>query len=295
MFGLIFITFLIGSTSLANAQSIDAIKPALPDRVMTWTKAEEDRLYDDRTIFDYIDGAGEVYRSYNMQRCLSRRYLTPQGPAIILDIFDMGSSEDAYGVFTHDQDGEKLNLGQGAYYRAGWLSLWKDRFFVSIYAERETEATRPALLELAGTVASLIRSEGPKPRILSSLPDQGLQDESIKYFHNHVVLNRHYYLTTENILNLGTKTDATLASYSRKTGAAQLLIIQYPDEESAKRSHAAFLRHYLPDAEPSGMALLEDKKWCGVRLKGKRLAVVLEADHRDLAESLLQEAMKGGK
>ena len=191
MFGLIFITFLIGSTSLANAQSIDAIKPALPDRVMTWTKAEEDRLYDDRTIFDYIDGAGEVYRSYNMQRCLSRRYLTPQGPAIILDIFDMGSSEDAYGVFTHDQDGEKLNLGQGAYYRAGWLSLWKDRFFVSIYAERETEATRPALLELAGTVASLIRSEGPKPRILSSLPDQGLQDESIKYFHNHVVLNRH--------------------------------------------------------------------------------------------------------
>ena len=294
MFGLIFITFLIGSTSLANAQSIDAIKPALPDRVMTWTKAEEDRLYDDRTIFDYIDGAGEVYRSYNMQRCLSRRYLTPQGPAIILDIFDMGSSEDAYGVFTHDQDGEKLNLGQGAYYRAGWLSLWKDRFFVSIYAERETEATRPALLELAGTVASLIRSEGPKPRILSSLPDQGLQDESIKYFHNHVVLNRHYYLTTENILSLGGKTDAALASYSRKNGAAKLLLIEYAGEESAKGAYAAFMRHYLTDADSSGMALLEDKKWCGVRLRGKRLAIVLEADRRDLAESLLEETLKGG-
>ena len=294
MFGLIFITFLLGSASLASAQSIDSIKPALPDRVMTWTKGEEDHLYDDRTIFDYIDGAGEVYRAYGMQRCLSRRYITPQGPAIMFDIFDMGSSQDAFGVFTYDQDGEKLNLGQGAYYRAGWLSLWKDRFFVSIYAERDTEATRAASLELAGTVASLIRTEGPKPRILSTLPEEGLQIDGIKYFHNHVVLNRHYYLATVNVLGLGKKTDAALASYSRKTGAAQLLLIEYPDGESAEGAYASFLRHYLPDAGSSGTALLENKKWCGVRLKGKRLAIVLEADHRELAESLLEETMKGG-
>jgi len=295
MFGLIFVSLLFGSASLANAQSIDSIKAGLPDRVLAWSKGEEDQIYDDRTIFDYIDGAGEVYRAYNMQRCLSRRYLTHQGPAIVLDIFDMGSSEDAYGVFTHDQDGEKLNLGQGAYYRAGWLSLWKDRFFVSIYADRETEPTKAALLEMAGTVATLIRSEGPKPRILSSLPEEGLQPESIKYFHHHVVLNRHYYLTTENVLSLGKKTDATLASYLRKAGLALLLFIEYPDGETAKGAHAAFLRHYLPDAESSGMALLENKKWCGVRLKGKRLAIVLEADDRKLAESLLEETMKGGK
>jgi len=288
------ITLLFGSASMAHGQSLDHLKAGLPDRVLTWTKGEEDRLYDERTIFDYIDGAAEVYRAYSMQRCLSRRYITPQGPAVVLDIFDMGSSEDAYGVFTHDQDGEKPNLGQGAYYRAGWLSLWKDRFFVSIYAERETQATRAALLELAATVASLIRTEGPKPRILSSLPVRGLQTEGIKYFHHHVVLNRHYYLTTENLLNLGKKTDAALASYLREAGAAQLLVIEYADGESAKGAYAAFLRHYLPDADSSGMALLENKKWCGVRLKEKRLAIVLEADPRDLAASLLDETMKGG-
>ena len=289
MFGVMVFTLLFGSSSFAGAQSFDSFKQGLPDRVLSWTKGEEDHLYDERTIFDYIDGAGEVYRAYNMQQCLSRRYVTPQGPAIILDLFDMGSSEDAYGVFTHDQDGEKLNLGQGAYYRAGWLSLWKDRFFVSIYSERETESTRAAALELAGAVVSLIREEGPKPRILSWLPREGLRSESIKFFHHHVVLNRHYYLTTENVLGLGKKTDAALASYARKAGSAQLLFIEYPDGGGAKEAQAAFLRHYLPDAGASGMALLENKKWCGVRLKGEWLAIVLEADSRELAQSLLEE------
>jgi hypothetical protein len=292
MLGVILITLLFGSASMAHAQSLDTIRQGLPDSVMSWTTAEEDRLYEDRTIFDYIDGAAEVYRAYNMQRCLSRRYVTPQGPAIILDIFDMGSSQDAYGVFTHDQDGEKLNLGQGAYFRAGWLSLWKDRFFISIYAERETEASRAAVLALGETVSSLVTREGPKPRILSSLPQEGLQRESIKYFHNHVVLNRHYYLTTENMLNLGKATDGALASYSRETGSARLLYIEYPDPGSAKAAHEAFLRHYLPDGGPSGMALLENKQWCGVRLKGKGLAIVLEADNRELAQSLLQEVVE---
>jgi len=148
------------------------------------------------------------------------------------------------------------------------------------------------VLALGQTVASLIKDDGPKPRILSSLPHQGLHGESIKFFHDHVVLNRHYYLTTENMLNLGKTTDAALASYSRESGSARLLYVEYPDQESAKAAHEAFLRHYLPDAGPSGMALLENKQWCGVRLKGKGLAIVLEADRRELAETLLKEVME---
>lgn len=289
MLGIMLCTILFGSVSLEQAQSLEALKTSLPERVVAWTKGEEDGLYDDRTIFDYINGAAEVYRAYNMQRCLSRRYQTPQGPAIILDIFDMGSSEDAYGVFTHDQDGEALNLGQKACFRAGWFSMWKGRFFVSIYTERETEASRAAVLELGETVASLIKREGPKPRMLTSLPQEGLQRESIKFFHTHVVLNRHYFLATENILNLGKTTDAALALYLRGAVSARLLRIEYPDPASAKAAHESFLRHYLPDAEPSGTALLEDKKWCGAKLNGKQLTIVLEADLRDLAESLLGE------
>ena len=277
----------LSMVSVSDAGPLEELQHALPEKVMTWSKAEEDHVYDGQTIFDYIDGAGEVYRAYNMRSCLSRRYVAPEGPAIILDLFEMASSYDAFGVFTHDPDGDELAIGQGAVYRSGWLGFWKDRFFVSLYADEDTEAAKQALLELAGKVASLIKKQGPKPQILSRLPKKGLQARSVRYFHDHPVLNRHYFISTENILHLGGQTEAVLSTYQFKDGAAQILLVKYPDTEKAKEACSSFLKHYLPDADPSGTAKLENNKWCGASVKGPWVAVVLEADSREMAEDLL--------
>jgi hypothetical protein len=276
------------SSPLVRAESLQSIRLNLPDRIMQWTAAGDDRFYDNQSIFDYIDGAGEVYRAYNMRECLSRRYNRPEGPAITLDIFDMGSSEDAFGVFTHDQEGEPLKIGQDALYRPNWISLWKDRFFVSVYAEREISGIGAVMKELANRTSSLIKNRGKRPQILSLIPQEGLQPHSIRYFHSHLVLNIHYFISTENILNLGPTTQVVLASYKLASGSATILIIKYLDKEKASEAQASFLRHYLPDADPSGMALLEDKKWCAASSRGDRLAIVLESESRNLAQDLLQ-------
>ncbi len=281
--------------SSAYASPIESLRRALPERIEAWERGGEDRFYDNQTIFEYIDGAGEVYRAYNMKSCLSRRYVTPKGPAIILDIFDMGTSNDAFGVFTHDQDGEPLDVGQGALYRAGWLSFWKGPFFVSIYAEEETEATRKAIRELAGTIALLIKVEGPRPGILSYLPAEGLQPKSIRYFHDHHVLNFHYYLSDENILNLGPQSNATLAEYRMDHGSARLLLALYPDSEKAAKAYQSLYQTYLHDADAKGVARLEDGKWSGAAMKGMLVVLVLEADSRELVEGLLKRAMASGR
>lgn len=286
---LFFVTLSIGlaMSPMTDAGPLEELQRALPQKVLSWTKAEEDQFYDPQTIFDYINGAGEVYRAYNMKRCLSRRYTAPQAPAIILDIFEMASSYDAFGVFTHDSDGDPLPLGQGGVYRSGWLGFWKDRFFISLYTDEETESAKEALRTLAGKTASLIKREGLKPQILSRLPKKGLQVRSIRYFYDHPVLNLHYFVSTENILCLGRQTEVVLAVYQRKEGTAQVLLGKYADAEKAKEANSSFLKHYLPDADPSGMALLENKKWCGISQKGPLVAVVLESDSREMATDLL--------
>jgi hypothetical protein len=276
------------TTQNSYADYLGVLQAALPDNIRDWSAEPEDRFFDNETIFDYIDGAGEVYLAYNMVKCLSRRYSNPQGARIILDIFEMGSSEDAFGVFTHDQDGEALDLGQGALCQASWLSFWKDRFFVSIYAEEETASAVTAVRELGKAVASVITSEGPKPQILLHLPSLGLQPRSVRYLHHHIVLNYHFYLADENILNLGQRTEAALARYQRAKEYAQLLVVRYPGEGEAKGAFANILRHYLPDADSSGLVRLENGTWAAADLKGTLLTIVLEADSRQLAESLLQ-------
>jgi hypothetical protein len=275
----------------SHAEQLDALSAALPSQIGIWTAEPKDRMYDRESIFRYIDGAGEVYRAYNMRSCLSRRYTSPNAPAIVLDIFDMGTSEDAFGVFTHDRDGRAVAVGQGALYRPGWLSFWKGRFFVSIYIEEETEAAKEAISDLSRVVASRIKDRGPKPGLLLKLPPEGLQSRSIRYLHHHTLLNYHFYLADENILNLGQHTDAVLAVYQRSGKRAHLLLVSYPNEGKAAEARKTLLHHYLPEAKSTGAVLLEDGKWSATGRKNKFLTVVLEADTRPLAENLLREVL----
>ena len=145
-----------------------------------------------------------------MHSCFSRRYTIANGPAMILDIFDMESSQDAFGVFTHDTDGEVIDIGQDGRLRPGWLSFWKSRFFISIYAQDDTEAAQKAIIDLAGRVSAGIPEPGVKPTILSRLPSEGLQSHSIRYLHHPVLLNYHYYLADENILQISDQTGVAL-------------------------------------------------------------------------------------
>jgi hypothetical protein len=280
--------FTILMTQTAAADSFTNLQAHLPKQINNWTADPGDRIFDPTSIFSYINGGAEVYKAYNMRYCFSRRYSTPDGPAIILDIFDMGTSQDAYGVFTHDTDGEALAVGQDARFRPGWLSFWKHRFFVSVYMEEETPAAEKAVKELGRQVAALIPAKGTRPRLLLKLPAQGLDAENIRYLHHPIVLNYHFYLAEENILNISQQTDAVLANYRRGRQKAKLLLVKYPGSEIAARSLSNFLKHYLPDADKSGIALLENGKWAAARLKERWLAVILEADSRKFAESLLK-------
>ena len=281
------LSLLFARQSLAD--TLEVLSSVLPRQTGPWNAQDPDSTYDAETIFDYIDGAGEVYRAYNMRRCLSRRYTAEDAPAIVLDIFDMGSSADAFGVFTHDRDGKPVNAGQEGLYRPGWLSFWKGRFFVSIFMERETEAAKEAAFALARAVDSLIGERGPKPQILGKLPPGGLEDQSVRYLHHPMLLNSHYYLSDENLLNLGPETDALLASYRREGKRARLLLAWYPGVEKAREAFRKFLALYLPEGGGKGAVRLENGRWSAAAVKGRLLAVVLDAESRSLAEDLLKE------
>lgn len=274
------------------ADPLNELGSRLPVSLGEWKAEGEDRLYDAGSIFDYIDGAGEVYRAYGMRKCLSRRYGGPQGASLVLDLFDMGSSEDAFGVSTHDLDGDPVTFGQGGLYKSGWLRFWKGRFFVSIFDETQTSGSQEGARVLAKTVSGLIRESGPLPRLISGLPPSGLETRSLRYLHDPVILNTHFYLSDENILHLDSRTEAALVTYRREGAKVTLLLVQYPDAEKARLACGSFMKHYLPDADPEGMARLEDRKWAGAALRGRLLGAVLEAEAREPAKGLLREILE---
>jgi len=275
-------------STTSHAFSLERLQKGLPEQIMTWSKDAADEFYTPLTIFDYINGGAEVYKAYNMRRCLTRRYITSGGPAIVLDAFDMGTSEDAYGVFTHDPAGDAIQLGQDGRWRPGWLNFWKDRYYISIYSEEDTPAAKEAVRWLGEKVDALIQKRGVRPKIIGRLPAAGLVAASIRYFHHHVILNYHYYLSDENLLNLSPDTEAVLAEYQREKEKALILLISYSRANVAVSAYTDFNRHYLEQADQTGAVRLENNSWSASKINGRLLVIVLEADNRPLAETLLE-------
>jgi hypothetical protein len=283
------ITLCSGATAMSDAQS--QLQSFLPDTVQGWRASGHDRTFDGDNLFDYIDGGAELYLSYGFRLLISREYKGDDPPDIIVDVFDMGTSENAFGVFSHSRETMDESFGQGSQYTEGLLLFWKDRYYVSILASPETETSKEACLSLASHISGAIPGTGRLPAVVDLLPEESLVPETIRYFHHYVWLNSHYFIADENILHIDESTHAVLAKYGAARQRSILLIVQYANVGDAAAGHADFERHYLPDKSDGDVVQIEDETWAGCRLTGPLLTVVLAAPTEDAAR-LLMDAVR---
>ena len=280
------VTVVVDSTN--KDSMITDLRQLLPDESLGWTAQGEIKFYDRESIFDYMNGAGEVYRMYAYREMVVQRMANEGQPEITVELFDMSTSEDAFGIFTHSRLSEDTSPGQGATHQPGLLCFWKNRYFVCITAMRETPETKKAAYDIAGKIDKLILNTGPKPAILECLPLDRLDQLSVRYFHLYTSLNYHYYLADQNILKLNEKTEAVIAQY--EPHRSFLICIRYPDEKLAKEAMSSFREAYIPEADSSDLAQIEDDKWVAAKLESTFILLALDAPTQDSAISLIRAA-----
>lgn len=260
---------------------------SIPKQVETWKACDEDEFYNRSTLYEYIDGGAELYLAYDFQEVFVRRYAGPGDAEIILDIYDMGRSSEAFGVFSVEREDQDLDIGQGSEYGGGLLRFWKGRFFVSILTTGEAHKAEPAIIKLARAVERLIEKEGLKPALLKALPGMRLDEKRLKFFHTAAILNRQYFIAEKNILLLDKHTDCMLGKYNQNDDSALVLIVRYQNNEQAQTACRTFLTAYMPEAAGTGIVQLENKTWTMLKIDGNVLILVLEATQKDFGMNLM--------
>lgn len=272
-----------------SVQKNESLMRLLPPAVGGWARSPEDRSYGRENLHEYIDGGAELYLSFDLVRVEGRTYCRQGQPDIVVDIFEMGGSKDAFGVFSLQKEIADSTFGQGSQHTGGLLLFWKDRYFVSLLASPETSESRDAVVSLARAIDTAIPVRGPLPDILNLLPRRSLIPGSIRYFHHHVWLNSYYFVAAENILRLGGNTEAVLAKYADEREKMFLLIVRYEDETAARIAREEFGKHYMRDLAGKNVVMIEDGTWTGCRIERDILRIVLGAPSEDSAMRLLEE------
>jgi hypothetical protein len=282
-------TALVLGCGMQDAASSMDYLGLLPQQIDGWTRGDSVATYDRQTIFDYIDGAGEVYRSYAFDQVTVVTYTDAQGRAVTVELFDMGNPSDAYGVFSYAREREDTGIGGGYEQRGSVLCFWQDRFYVCVAFEPGTAGVDQDLIDIARAISAGLPTASERPNLVRLLPTDGLMPFSERFFHLHQTLNYHYYVARENLLNLNLGTNAVLARY--QPGGAYLLIVSYENESAAAGAWLSFRQGYLPGSEPSRAVRTENGRFVSLQNYSRFVVVVFDAESAAQADQLVQAAV----
>ena len=280
-------TYILGISLFITLSACYMNDDLLPSQLGPWSLST-DTIYTPANLYDYINGGAELYISYGFKKVVSKSYSAENQPDILVDIFDMNSPKDAYGVFMYSAENVSGLVGQGTQLSKGAMLFWMDHYFVSILAWPETPESKETMMKIARTIEKGIGKTGELPGIIDILPEKGLDRMSIRYFHHYAWLNSHYYIASENILLIEDDTEAVIAKYGESDHQSILLVIEYPSGEKTAEASGNFIGNYLPELQGNRFLQVEDGTYTGIDRENNTLIIVFNASSGNDIETLFK-------
>jgi hypothetical protein len=148
-----------------------------------WTLVDQEYRYDRDNLWEYINGAAELFLTYQFRELIVADFEQGDG-AISVSVYDMGRPLDAFGVFESEKPAEAevlKDIGSAAVLQAPYQGLLlKDRFYVKIEAgggDVSANALKGALTD----VAQGLPGDNGLPAQLAALPEEGRVPGSVAY------------------------------------------------------------------------------------------------------------------
>lgn len=245
------------STTKEGVKTTVAPEHLLPNdgELLGWVQSRAPSTYQGKTL--YRDRAispvasPDLYYAYGFERQAEVEYQAPQfgsKPLILLEIFDMGTPESAFGIYsfytyprmTFEWVGAKAMLS------GGYLRFAKGKYFVQIEGYEFATGIREGMIALAKAVAAQIKDPPPKPRMLALLPNNKKIHGSTKLFRSNWALSQIYSTSPANVPQLADTALGVSAYYQNSTDStnwmdAQIVfIVRFPDTATAE---SAYIRY----------------------------------------------------
>ena len=150
-----------------------------------WTIAEGPVEFGPEDLYDYLNGAAERYLSYGFVQALHVRYDIEgdDRSGITLDLYDMGSNQGAFGIYSmgRRRDSTALDWGTEGSARGNAAQAFQGRIFVHGIADYEDPSSVSAMHEMIRDVTGKITGESSWAAVIDPLPDHGLVPRSEQY------------------------------------------------------------------------------------------------------------------
>lgn len=219
--GTLFTTILVlySSVSFSQQSIYDIIKL---DSCQEITLLEEPELYVGDDLFSLINGGAELYHEYGFVEGLACRLKTPAGEEVKCEVYDMGSPEAAWGIYsiTETSNAKPLHAGTAGRSGEGFSQFIKDRYMFYMYHEANDALD---LQYLAECLASNITEHHPEPLLMKKVGSGRKGASKTIYFKGNLGLSTAYGFHYKDVFNYR---EGAAAIYPDLTA----ILLDYDDE-----------------------------------------------------------------
>ena len=237
--------------------------------LLGWVQSRAPSTYEGKTLYRDRATSPDLYYAYGFERQAEVEYETPRfgsKPLILLEIFDMGTPENAFGIYNfHTYPQMKFEwVGAKALLSGGYLRFSKGKYFVQIEGYEFATGIREGMIALAKAIAAQIKDPSPEPRILTLLPTDKRVHGSTKLFRSNWALRQIYSTLPADVPQLTEAALGISALYKNKTDSinwmdAQIVyIIRFPDTAAAEAAYTHYRDAVMKEAGTSGAILINE-------------------------------------
>ena len=246
--------------------------------ITDWVRSHKPRTYNSETLYHDRIVLSETYsqkfRNYGFQKKAEVEYQSPKFgsiPYILFEIFDMGTPENAFGIFSvHSYPHPQFEwIGCDAIISGKYLWFWKGKYFIQIEGYAIATGIREGAIDLAKVTAKKIQDPPQKIPLLKLLPVPYIRG-SEKLFPTNSML-REVDKSLPNIIpELMDGTIGVLARYNirskKPTPPYTVFVIRFPTVADAESAHTQYRNALISEnvtfkTDPQNGAILIDEQF----------------------------------
>ena len=200
-------------------------------QVNEWFKKGKPDLYTPGTLFEYINGAAEVFLSYDFQQLATQTYENKNKHSITVDVYLHSNPTNGFGIYSAEkpEKGDFLKIGTQGYYEKGILNFLKGSFYIKISGYDLGDNDRSILISIAKMVGDQLHGKPIVPKLVNCFPPDGKIKNSEKFI-------------LKNFMGYKSLSSAFVTSYSSASQTFKLFIISGKDKTNSEQILKGYLK-----------------------------------------------------
>jgi uncharacterized protein DUF6599 len=179
---LLFVFLLAGVSRPVRAFSSDWKTFIFPE-VAGWKRSVEVQTFSPKTLFEYIDGAADLYLTYEFEELKVAEYQNEKKASVTVDVYLHKTPIHAFGIYSQERlpNANFISVGAQGYIENNVLNFLTGPYYVKISSYNTGAEDQEILLTFARRVAESLGEKGSLPSVLSSFPEEGKKENSEKF------------------------------------------------------------------------------------------------------------------